>query len=93
MATSISLGAVMQRFAYLLELVISSSFLFGGVSYKAQNPVPHVECISSHDLNRFITFQILEVPSLLENGSVVVKQKILDKTRARKEANDGGCCR
>ncbi|KAG6602284.1 ras-related protein RABC2a-like [Cucurbita pepo subsp. pepo] len=40
-----------------------------------------------------LSSKILEVPSLLENGSVVVKQKILDKTRARKEANDGGCCR
>lgn len=42
---------------------------------------------------RELSSKILEVPSLLENGSVVVKQKILDKTRARKEAkNDGGCC-
>ncbi|XP_022990456.1 ras-related protein RABC2a-like [Cucurbita maxima] len=40
-----------------------------------------------------LSSKILEVPSLLENGSVVVKQKILDKTRALKEANDGGCCR
>ena len=38
--------------------------------------------------------QMMEVPSLLENGSVVVKQKILDKTQARKEVevNDRGCC-
>ncbi|CAK9313400.1 unnamed protein product [Citrullus colocynthis] len=41
---------------------------------------------------RELSSKILEVPSLLENGSVVVKQKILDKTLARKEANNGGCC-
>ncbi|XP_008456546.2 ras-related protein RABC2a-like [Cucumis melo] len=41
-----------------------------------------------------LSSKILEVPSLLENGSIVVKQKILDKTRAHKEVevNDRGCC-
>ncbi|KAL0557243.1 hypothetical protein IC582_005767 [Cucumis melo] len=43
---------------------------------------------------RELSSKILEVPSLLENGSIVVKQKILDKTRAHKEVevNDRGCC-
>ncbi|KGN62197.1 ras-related protein RABC2a [Cucumis sativus] len=41
-----------------------------------------------------LSSKMMEVPSLLENGSVVVKQKILDKTQARKEVevNDRGCC-
>ncbi|XP_022133444.1 ras-related protein RABC2a-like [Momordica charantia] len=68
-----------------------------GMAVAAEHKSMFLECSAKTRENvdrcfRDLCLKILKVPSLLENGSVAMKQQILDKTRARKAAEDGGCC-
>jgi Ras-related protein Rab-18 len=39
-----------------------------------------------------IILQIMEIPSLLEEGSTVVKRNILKQKQEHQEPPSGGCC-
>ena len=46
----------------------------------------------THILTEFNLLQVLEVPSLLENGSSVVKKQILQQKQVYSKTHSGGCC-
>ncbi|KAE7997124.1 hypothetical protein FH972_001782 [Carpinus fangiana] len=45
-----------------------------------------------HHCFKDLTLKILEVPSLLENGSAVVKKQILKQKQVQQAPRNGGCC-
>ncbi|XP_050208897.1 ras-related protein RABC2a-like [Mercurialis annua] len=68
-----------------------------GMALAAKHNCSFLECSAKTRANvqqcfKDLTLKILEVPSLLENGSVVVKQQILKDKQIYKEPRPGGCC-
>ncbi|XP_059457662.1 ras-related protein RABC2a-like [Corylus avellana] len=67
-----------------LALAQEHKYLFLECSAKTKENVHH--CFKD------LTLKILEVPSLLENGSAVVKKQILKQKQVQQTPRNGGCC-
>ncbi|KAL5709766.1 Ras-related protein RABC2a [Ranunculus cassubicifolius] len=68
-----------------------------GIALAQQHKCIFLECSAKTQVNvqqcfEELALKILEVPSLLEEGSTVVKRNILKKSQSLKAPQKGGCC-
>ncbi|KAK8554963.1 hypothetical protein V6N13_103697 [Hibiscus sabdariffa] len=68
-----------------------------GIALAQQHKCSFLECSAKtranvHQCFKDLILKILEVPSLLEKGSAVVKKQILQQKQATKAPENNGCC-